>query len=362
MATKRQQQLQNYTRGRTFSTITSNIGAGIGGALNGYYNAQEMQLKNKMFGLEQEKLKASIEKERLRAEQPFGGDLMSQMLAIGAVGKLDPTVQRDVLGSLGFKAASEPVDKAPDTSGAVPPTTYEITGVTKSGPTVGQSASSKIQQNLYELGESEKVKQVSDVAGGQMKSKVTSGFNLDLVSGSLLPLSQTLAGAYAEGGAGNVLKKGLTSLAQSGWLPEGQQEKFSESTAISGKRTEVLLKMMPLMSSQYGKEGSTRVLQGVFDKLGESIPDLENAPLNAIRMIENTVDTLYGVVRAVENVNLENYDVDDPEQSKKLIDRIVVLAKNLEIKGDEKAAVDQLKATVVAPIAAYREAKRRGLI
>ena len=322
---------------------------------NNYNQAQEMQLKREALDIQRAKALA-------KAQEPFGGNFMQQMLALNSTSKLDPSVQSNVLSSYGFKVASDPVVKSPNNSAAVPPTELAITGATKSGPTIGQSPESKVAQSIYETGEKVKSSAVGESAGGQLKSEITSDYNLDLVSGALLPLAQTMANAYIEGGAGNIIKKGITNLAQSGWLPESMQEELSDSTAVTGKKTEVLLKMMPLMSSQYGKEGSTRIIKGIFDKLGETLPDLENAPLNAIKMIENSVDTLYGVVRAVNNVNLKNYDIDDETQRENLINRIVILSQNLEIMGEEKAALDNLKATITGPIQAYRVAKKRGLI
>jgi len=215
---------------------------------------------------------------------------------------------------------------------------------------------------VAEAGAKKEATEQVELESGAKKSQVTADYNLDVVSGALLPLSQTLANAYKEGGAGNVLKKTVTQLAQGGWLPEDMQEGYSESTAVSGKRIEVLLKMMPLMSSQYGKEGSTRIIKGVFDKLGESLPDLQNAPLNAIKMIDNSVDTLVGIVRAVNNVNLSSYDVNNDADRKRLIDKITLLSQNLDPTGEEKIAIDELKAKITGPIEAYRIAKKRGLI
>ena len=91
-------------------------------------------------------------------------------------------------------------------------------------------------------------------------------------------------------------------------------------------------------------------------------PDLEKAPLNAVKMINNSGDTLYGVVRAVNNIDLTQYDVNNESDMKRLTDKIVLLAENLEVTGTEKDAIDSLKQKITSPIEAYREAKKRGLV
>jgi hypothetical protein len=190
----------------------------------------------------------------------------------------------------------------------------------------------------------------ADLRNDALKTEITSDYNLSLVAGAMLPLTQTLVDAYKEGGAGNKFKSIITDLADQGWLGEKAAEKKTASTAYDGKTTEVLLKMMPIMSSQYGKEGSTRILQGVFDRLGRTLPDLGTAPKNAREKLSNTLDTLYGVTRAVSLIDLSKFDVNNEKDINRLADKIATIAREVDITGTEKEAYDGLKNTVLAPL------------
>ena len=104
--------------------------------------------------------------------------------------------------------------------------------------------------------------------------------NLEILTGVGRDFAKSLADATEEGGAGGAIQAFIGERATKfGDLPGflGGKEiggKFSRTGTVEGKRIELLLKMMPMLTQQTEKpEGSVRIIRSVLSALGETIPD-----------------------------------------------------------------------------------------
>lgn len=195
------------------------------------------------------------------------------------------------------------------------------------------------------------------------ESKVASQHNFELVSQNMYDLSTLLAGALDEGGAGNKWKSFKAGLAREGWMPEDKAKNYRQSSAVYGKRIEIIAKMFPMLTQQIGKEGSIRLIESIFSRIGQTIPDLHNAPEISIDEMGATIESMYRVQRALEQLDLTDFDFSDPTQQKAFEDRVISAKDALEIKGTEKRLLDEMKKGATQPIQNWiekRDSKKSG--
>lgn len=220
----------------------------------------------------------------------------------------------------------------------------------------------------------EQMKEQQDKAATELKTDVTKGKlvntnNLDLIGGVMRDLSQVYADAYQEGGAGGFLQSAKAGIASKiGDLPDGTEigGKFAASGAFPGKRMELILKMMPMLTQQATKpEGSVRIITGVLDALGQTIPELGTAPRMAQRQLEESMRTFYRFARAAEQMGMsldQAFPGKDPSQ---LTDneiaswaqRVAANSQSIDIQGEEKMALDTLLKNTLSPINSIVEKK-----
>ena len=53
-------------------------------------------------------------------------------------------------------------------------------------------------------------------------------------------------------------------------------DKYPNSAAFPGQKTEVIVRMMPMLTAQGDKPGSVRLVSTVFDKLNLTLPEKKN--------------------------------------------------------------------------------------
>lgn len=199
------------------------------------------------------------------------------------------------------------------------------------------------------------------------KSKIklgvlVSGSNLSLLGQSAFDLSKVYADAFKEGGAGGAIQATVASLAEKvGDLPGGFEVggRFPSAGSFPGKRQELILKMMPMLTQQPTKpEGSVRLIQGILDAIGQTIPELGTAPKQARRQLQETLVSFYRFARAAELIDLEfdkvfagrSPDEVSDEELSGWIDRVNAKTQDIEIKGNERKAVDNFINTALKPI------------
>lgn len=214
--------------------------------------------------------------------------------------------------------------------------------------------------DVEEAGAKEAIKTKQQVKESQLSSQ----FNLNLVTENMYDLSELLASAYQEGGAGNALSAMATEAAIRGFLPEGMAEKYSKASAVPGKKVEIISKMFPTLTQQIGKEGSVRLVESVFEKLGRSLPGLQTAPKLALEQMDASIQTMYRINRALESINLDEFDLETRAGEENFSERVARQATQVKITGEEREQLNKLKEQSLKPLRDYiknRDSSKGGL-
>jgi len=211
------------------------------------------------------------------------------------------------------------------------PTGYEI------DPMVQKQAESRIKTG-EEIG-----------AGSRM-----AGQSFSNVAGSLQELSRTYADAYREGGIGCKLKEKVAEARL--WAGGEQAEGLSATSAFPGQKTEVIARMMPLLTQQGDKPGSVRLVQTVFDKLEKTLPSLNTPPKNARRMMEQSIRNMFRFARASQ-IMAEKFGVTDqsfesatPQEQQIMSNTLSQMADTVTLSPDEEMGVSEMINAALAPI------------
>ena len=206
--------------------------------------------------------------------------------------------------------------------------------------------------------------------GGAEIEPFKASFNMELVANAFSGASAEHADAYRQGGVGDIGKSIMSALR----LRMGgvQAEALSAVQATPGKYTEALLKMMPILTQQVGKEGTIRIIQGVFEKMGETIPTFEAISLldphkaipakTARRMMANTLDSLLRFTRATEFLQADigllkkqegEMDTTYQQRLDAFTERLARVSSRIQFSPEEKQAAKQFIDNSLKPIDDY---------
>jgi hypothetical protein len=202
------------------------------------------------------------------------------------------------------------------------------------------------EYKLNELRETEKIK--SQLANE--KALRLAEQNVSLIAGSAKRLSQTYADAIREGGVGGAaaaLKSGVAlKLGGTG------AEKYAATGALPGQKTEIITKMMPLLTQQGDKPGSVRLVSTVFDKLEKTLPDNNTPPKVAKRMMVETLRNMFGFSKAIKEMGITNEMVNNlPQKELKNLGKAVErYSSKIELSEEETLQLQDLLDTALEPI------------
>ena len=191
------------------------------------------------------------------------------------------------------------------------------------------------------------------------KSRERSAMNLDLVAGTARDLSEWLRIGYETGGAGDKYKAWMTERTAEGWFPEwtGFPEKYGRTTAVAGKRIEMIMKMFPMLTQQLEKEGSIRLVQSVLEGIGKSIPELHTPPQGARPQLESTIESMFRINRASDSIDFSGLDKKNPQG---YIDRINKIANSIDLTPEEYEGLKAIKSSALKPIDEYLSGTKVG--
>lgn len=220
---------------------------------------------------------------------------------------------------------------------------------------------------------------IGEFRGGVAVEPFKAAFNMELVANAFNAASSEHADAFRQGGIGDMWKSIMSGLRlRMGGL---QAEQLSAVMAVPGKYTEALLKMMPILTQQVGKEGTIRIIQGVFEKMGETIPTYEAIamldphkaipPVTARRMMANTLDSLFRFTRATqflqaEIVLLERKQAGEAEETyqdrlDEFADRMARVTSRIELTPEEDRVRKDFIAQALKPLDDYIIERDKGL-
>jgi len=224
-------------------------------------------------------------KERIKAKikQEFGGSDGMQIVQLPGGGfAVIPG------GTKSAEGISEDLAAKTDASGQP----LELEDITiKAGGVTGKVPKSE-EQAARELEETRRGKR-SESVEKSISAKRMGLQNITLVSGAARELAQTYADAVREGGMGS-LGAQVTSKASLFFGGE-QAEQFASTEAFPGSKTEIVARMMPLLTQQGDRPGSVRLVATIFDKLSLTLPGDKTPPKNARKMIVRQVSLAFAL-------------------------------------------------------------------
>jgi len=183
-------------------------------------------------------------------------------------------------------------------------------------------------------------------------SKRSSSYNLDLVAQNMYDMGDVLAKSWEQGGAGNLLKKGLTKAAQKGFVI-GDAQSYKSSGSLVGKRTEIVSKMLPMLTQQIGKEGSVRLVESIFTKLGQTIPDEATPPELAKDQMIQSILSMYRTRRALEQIDTKGIKDMGDDKLDSFATEIAMKAGQIELTPKEQESLDELINKSLKPLNKY---------
>jgi len=174
--------------------------------------------------------------------------------------------------------------------------------------------------------------------------------NVSLIGGAALRFSQTYVDAIREGGVGGLGRSIRSGIALKVGGESG--ERFPATGALLGQKTEMITKMMPLLTQQGDKKGSVRLVSTVFDKLMKTLPENNTPEIVGRRQISETMKNMFGFSKAIGRMGVNNKSVEDlsKEQLSKLGDSIESFSKTIQLTPREQEELDDLLSTVLGPI------------
>jgi len=242
----------------------------------------------------------------------------------------------------------QPVAKSP-----VPK--YEIITLETGKLRKQETEASKSARKLWEQAQTAKVKTTGQIEIGQ-RAAIN---NLDLVTGAFREMAQTYSDAVKEGGMGGQVAKRKSDMAL--WWGEEWGEKYPSTAAWPGQKTEVITRMMPMLTQQGDKPGSVRLVSTVFKRLELTVPEKNTPPKAARTQMEKSIRNMYRFARAAQRIGLTNEKVEGMSEQERtmLSNKIATIAQTIDIAGTEKTYVDNMIGSVLAPIDAL--IKERGV-
>ena len=185
--------------------------------------------------------------------------------------------------------------------------------------------------------------------------------SLQVISTTLNDFSKVLAGAYDEGGFGDIIKASTTALRQK-YLGGIATKGLVETGKIPGKKTEIITKMMPLLTQQGDKPGSVRLVSTVFERLSDSLPGANqrgevrgnDISLEEARgQMEATIRSMFRFAQAIKTIGLTNdsvKDISDKDMSS-VGDLIEDVSKQFFVEGsEEEARLNEFIGKALAPL------------
>ncbi len=202
------------------------------------------------------------------------------------------------------------------------------------------------QRKLAEQKGKADIKRQEEIKSGQ---RMAAG-SFNLIGGAINEFSQTFADAVREQGVGSKLAQVYSGASL--FLGGKQAEKFPNTAALPGQTTEVIARMMPILTQQGDKPGSVRLVSTVFDKLELTLPQGNTPPKNARKMMEKSLLNMYRFTRAARVLGISNETVENlpDEQVEALSNQIANLARKIPIQGNERKELDNFINNALKPI------------
>lgn len=228
------------------------------------------------------------------------------------------------------------------------PTEYTPLQGTLGKNLVGQDPVNKAMQDIQTDIAKKEVGQQQDVLG----SKLTSDYNMGLVSENIYDYANLLVDAWNEGGTGDIYRSTLSKLVGGGGIPREFElsNRFPKTSALAGKKFEIIAKAFPMLTQQIGKEGSVRLIESIFNRFGGTVPGTNTPSGNYRDMMEQTMLSMYRTRRAFDTIDMTKYNLKSEAGLEAFANDLYEKASKIKISGKEKDAWENYKKTALEPL------------
>lgn len=172
---------------------------------------------------------------------------------------------------------------------------------------------------------------------------------IDLIANSARLFAQTHADAIREGGLGSLGAEMASNIAF--YFGGEPAEKFEQTEATEGLKTEIISRLMPTLTQQGDKPGSVRLVQTIFAKLEKTLPGKRTPAKNAKNMFSKTLTNAFNFARAAARLGLTNEFIETvpDEELNKFSTQVANIAAGITLTEPEQDALDLLLNTALQP-------------
>jgi hypothetical protein len=231
--------------------------------------------------------------------------------------------------------------------------------VPKGFEVVGYSRDSKTGKQvpkIKKIEKSEMEKGIEEFQVDVMKQQRIDEHNLMQIAGAAKDYMGYLTESYKQGAAGDITKKLARGLAQRGIATKRGAEKYAASATVQGKKVEFLSKLFPMLTQQLGKAGTVRFLSSVYERLEQTIPDIQLAAPISKSQIEGTVESMFRISRSMaiafpdaessEKIQLMAADEIKKVGPERFAKRMSEIAKTVSFSPEEQQGLKEIQAAV----------------
>ena len=215
----------------------------------------------------------------------------------------------------------------------------------------------KIGETAYELpgaaqaaGQEIQARKQAEATAAQATGRRAVSRSAEAVTASIGRLARGWADAYKEGGVGNRLRSWISSGAQAVGGETG--DFFKKTGALPGLKTEIIARMMPILTQQGDKPGSVRLVESIFRKLGETLPAGHTGPETAKEQMSASIRNMYGYAKAFYDlgVDADEFDAMDEIQKNEYLGMLEDAKEKVMTSPEESEAMAQIEAGVLSPL------------
>lgn len=172
----------------------------------------------------------------------------------------------------------------------------------------------------------------------------------EAIGGSMNRLAQGYADAYREGGVGNALKDWVSSAAIRMGGDVG--DRYKKTSALTGLKTEVVARMMPLLTQQGDKAGSVRLVEAIFRKLEDTLPKKYSGKGAAEEQIAATIKNSYGYIKAFHDLGMSADQIENMSdaQFNEYINTLETARGRISLTPQEEESLNGVISEAVQPI------------
>lgn len=294
-----------------FGTALSGAVAPFVGDTDWLQKQQEMQLKQQQadqeFQIALQKLAENQQEKAMeRAYKKSSGELQrAYTAAILKSQGIDPSTY----GLGGTATAASPNSSASTTSPSTQDSSFGLgsglSNIVLPGMTGKGNLTLRSQINPLQLDAAKKMQ--GDVLDAtQSTSRDIAQFNMigETLKGLTGYYDQAAKGGYA----GDKLKAGLGNIITEGYVPKGMYEDLIKSgkidksgiegvSAFTAGRNELITKLQPMLSQQFGKEGTTRIMDSMLKMTNKEIGSLDQPRDAFVARSKATMKNMYRFIQ-----------------------------------------------------------------